>query len=265
MPSPFPGMDPFIEAGDWQTFHSRFIAALGDLLVPQVRPSYVVGIAEDVYMVRDDGAIEKRQPDVAIAGTRAVSRPRRSGQAGQDAVATVEPVARTIPLSHERTHRFVEVRDRKSNKLVTAVEVLSPTNKVDRRGRKKYLNKRQDLIESGVNLVELDLMRRGRRLPMQPAMPKGDYFAVVCRAADAPRAAVYPWTIRDPLPAVPVPLGGKDPDASMALQAAFTEVYDRGGFDYRLPYGDELVPPPGESDHAWLRQILRPFRARRPA
>jgi hypothetical protein len=255
-------MDPFIEAGDWQTFHSRFIAALGDLLVPQVRPSYVVGIAQDVYLVRDDGGVEKRQPDVAVLAEHAGAGSPRGPAIAATAVHTLEPLALNIPLTHERTHRFIEVRNRKSNRLVTAVEVLSPTNKVDRRGRRKYVRKRQDLIESGVNLVELDLMRRGRRLPMHPRMPDGDYFAVLCRASDAPRAAVYRWSVRDPLPDVPVPLGEKDPDASVALQAAFVATYDRLGLDYQLPYDEPLRPPVTDADAGWLAEVLSTVRTK---
>ena len=262
MPSPFPGMDPYIEAGDWQTFHSRFIAALGDLLVPQVRPSYVVNIAQDVYLVRDDGGVEKRQPDVSVSAEQGAAGAGRGVGAADAAVHTLDPMAVTIPLTHERTHRFIEVRSRKSNKLVTAIEVLSPTNKVDRRGRKKYVRKRQDLIESGVNLLELDLMRRGRRLPMHPGVPAGDYFAVLCRVADAPRATLYRWTVRDRLPTIPVPLGVKDPDAAAALQEAFVATYERLGLDYQLPYGEPLDPPFREADAAWLAEVLSTVRAK---
>lgn len=259
MPSPFPGMDPFIEATHWESFHNRFIASMVDALVPQLRPSYSVEFGQDIYLIRDDGKRQVREPDVAVVKeSQEGSRPPGSRAAG--ATATIEPVEARIPLTRERRHRFIEIRDIRSRDVVTVIELLSPTNKVDRQGRQKYVAKRQDLIEGGVNLVELDLMRNGHRLPILPRLPHGDYFAVVCRAAHAPDAAVYGWSLRDRMPAVPVPLDDDDGQALLNLQASFTEVYDRLGLDYTLAYDADLSPPVAEADHAWLAEIVSATR-----
>jgi hypothetical protein len=263
MPSPFPGMDPFIEMGHWQTFHNRFISAMADTLVPQVRPAYAVDIGQDIYLVIDDGETQVREPDIAVVGEPAGRESSRTGPTARaGGVATLEPIALTIPIPRERRHRFIEVRDNKSRDVITIVELLSPANRIDRGGRRSYLAKRRDILESGINLIELDLMRRGHKLPMKPRMPIADYSAVVCRTEKMPRAAVYTWSLHDVLPDVPVPLADGDPDVSLKLQPAFNEVYDRVGFDYTLPYHHQLRPPIREADRGWLAEVLSAVKSK---
>ncbi|MFA0775855.1 MAG: hypothetical protein THHGLFOP_001379, partial [Candidatus Fervidibacter sp.] len=50
MPSPFPGMDPFIEGQLWDDFHSRFVPELAAALMPKVRPKYLVTVERRVYL-----------------------------------------------------------------------------------------------------------------------------------------------------------------------------------------------------------------------
>lgn len=256
MPSPFPGMDPYIEMGYWQTFHNLFIAAMTGVLVPEVRPGYSVEVGQDIYLVTDEGETLTREPDVAVLND--ADDRHLTGRGGGDTAAAgvLTPVMATIPIPRERRHRFIEVRDIKSREVVTVIELLSPINRIDRGGRRKHIDKRRELLEADVNLVEVDLMRRGHSLPVKPRMPRCDYSVVVCRAASMPRAEVYAWTLRDPLPNVPVPLAGRDPDAVLKLQPAFNEAYDRIGFDYTLPYDEELHRPVGESDRGWLAETL---------
>ena len=257
MPSPFPGMDPFIERGYWQTFHNRLITAVGDHLVPQVRPKYAVDIAQDIYLVRDDATTETRAPDLTVIRDRPGER-RPAGRESEGGVLTESRrIPGRIPIAHERQHWYLEVRDVNSREVLTAVEVLSPTNKIDRKGRKKYLRKRQDLIASGVNLVELDLLRAGRPLPVDASVPAGHYVAIVCRVAEAPNVDVYPWSLRERLPVIPIPLGGEDADAIIDLQRAFDEAYDRVGFAERIRYREPLEPPLQGADQEWLDGILK--------
>lgn len=265
MPSPFSGMDPFIEMGHWQTFHNLFIAAMTSALVPQVRPGYSVEVGHDIYLVTDDGETLTREPDVAVLkdDRKHGRRPSPGAAQGPAVAGLLTPVVATIPIPRERCHRFIEVRDIKSREVVTVIELLSPTNRVDRAGRQKYVDKRREILDADVNLVEIDLMRRGRPLPLRPQAPLGGYFVVVCRAADMPRAEVYAWTLRETLPSVPVPLAGKDRDALLKLQPAFDGVYDGIGFDYTLPYEEELRPPVKEADRGWLMETLSRVRAKR--
>lgn len=255
-------MNPFIEGSLWQTFHNQYVPALGQSLVPQLGPGYAMDVAQDIYLVRDDGITETREPDIAVLHDgREASAPGGASDIARS-VAVLQPIKAQIPFVHERSHRFIEIRDLNSNEVITVIELISPTNKIDRKGRQRYQAKRQDLLESGVNLVEVDLLRNGRRLPIKPPPPKSDYLAVVCRAAEAPEARLYAWSIRDRLPDLPVPLRAADNDVVLHLQEAFQEVFERGGFQRRLNYDRPLVPPVREADRAWTTQILAPFGGR---
>ena len=123
-------------------------------------------------------------------------------------------------------------------------------------GRREYLEKRQAVLRSGTQLVELDLLRGGERLPTVEPLPAGDYYAFVSRVPHRPRVAAYAWTLRDPLPTIPVPLAGADPEVELDLQAVFNTVYDRTGYDYSLDYQRAAEPPLAESDVAWVQQVL---------
>ena len=72
-------------------------------------------------------------------------------------VATVMP--ELIP------HVTVEIHDTAGRRLVTAIEVLSPTDKRGD-GREEYLAKRRRTLLSTAHLLEVDLLRSGSRVPM---------------------------------------------------------------------------------------------------
>ena len=142
--------------------------------------------------------------------------------------------------------------------VVTVIEVLSPGNKrPGSDGRREYLTKRETVLLSATHLLELDLLRGGERLPTIEALPRADFYAFVCRARQRPLAEVYPWTLRQPLPSLPVPLAQGDPEISLDLQAVFTTVYDRAGYDYALDYTQPVEPPLSEEEQAWCSEVLR--------
>ncbi len=256
MPSPFPGMDPYIEEQHWQGFHTRFVTVLGDALVGQVRPRYIVDVEEYVYLSRESEEREKLiGPDVSIAEDDTGWPPASGGTA--TAVA-LQPVIRTLPTPKRRRQHFLTIRDRQNRNVVTVIEMLSPWNKAAGDGQNEYLSKRQNVFATHANLVEIDLLRRGVRLPTVEPLPTGDYFAFVCRRSRFPKVDVYAWTLRDKLPSIPVPLSDEDPDAVLDLQNIFSTTYDRAGYDYALKYAAEVVPPLPESDAAWAQVRLKP-------
>ena len=152
---------------------------------------------------------------------------------------TLEPV--TIPLLKgdvEEIHdTWIEIRNLPELDLVTVIEILSPTNKTGV-GRVEYLDKRDEYIDLPVNLVELDLLVGGRRLPMKKPMPPGDYYALVARAQRRPDCDVYAWSIRQPLPTIPIPLKLVDSDVQLNLVDSFALAYQRGRYcpDDRLSH-----------------------------
>lgn len=263
MPSPFPGVDPFIEGQTWQDFHGAFLEMVREVMVPQVRPRYVVKVEEYVFVAAgDDGEREEpRGPDVTVALARGKANGKRHGGA---AAVALRPVVRTIPLpARRRRQRFLTVRTRTALDVVTVVELLSPWNKDAGQGHGQYLRKREHMFGTRVNLVELDLLRDGVRLPTRERLPRGDYFAFVCRRHRLPKVDVFAWSLRDRLPRIPIPLADGDPDTTLDLQAVFTATYDRTGYDYVLDYSQEVSPALNESDAKWVRQVLNDHAKRR--
>ncbi len=256
MPSPFPGMDPFLESQEWEDFHASLNLVIRDSLSPRLAPRYVVRVERRVYVesFRDDGLPFVR-PDVAVL--------RTAETAGAAAVAAgpatmIEPFECELPMPEERREVYLLIRLRETMEVVTVLETLSPGNKrAGGDGRREYLEKRETVLQSQAHLVELDLLRGGLRLPTTTPLPQGDYFAIVSRRQRRPRAAVYAWTIRDPLPTIPVPLKKGDPDVPLDLQAAFNTVYDRARYDLSMDYRADLQPPLSEDNAEWARRLVQ--------
>lgn len=256
MPSPFPGMDPYLEApAGWQEFHSRFINTMSDFLVPKVRPKYTVHIERYVYVAEVFGEVSRIRPDIAVTET---GREGVESEREMAAVATATLVP--LPILEEVRHYFLEIRELATQKVVTVIEMLSPFNKRAGKGRDEYLNRRTEILMSDVHLVELDLLREGERVPMAKPLPPAHYYAIVSRSYRRPIAEVYSWTVRDPMPKIPIPLKRGDPDVVLDLQAVFTAVYDRAGYDYRLAYDQEPDPPLNPEDWEWAKQVTAKWR-----
>ena len=79
---------------------------------------------------------------------------------------------------------YIEIIDIKSGRrVVTVIEILSPSNKVAGPGRDLYLKKQEELREGGVSLVEINLNRTGSHVlwPVRPnsRRPATPYAACV--------------------------------------------------------------------------------------
>ena len=226
MPSPFPGMNPYLEQEDaWHDFHEKLIPAISERLVPQVRPKYIVKVDENVYVheLPSEPPRFLGRPDVFVAESGAEAAIARSGVALLAAPFEVE-----LPAIDLERLSYVEIRGRMSRQLVTVVEVLSPTNKLPGSGRDLYLAKRQCLQQSGVNLVEINLIRAGKPMPMEPRRVC-DYSVLVSRADAWPRAGFWAIGLRERLPTIPVPLKAPDSAAQLDIQELLDHVYDVSG------------------------------------
>jgi len=248
-------MDPFIEGQRWRDFHTRFIPILSDLLTPQVRPRYVVEVEQYVYLAR-----ESEDPDRLIAPDLAVvessPEPVTGVRVSGGTASAIRPVVHTVPVPRRYRQTFLSIRNREWQDVVTVIELLSPWNKSAGEGRNEYLVKRTNVFVTPAHLVELDLLRGGERLPTREPLEPADFYAFVCRKERLPRVEVYGWTLRQAMPAIPIPLGGDDPDASLDLQAAFTTTYDRAGYDYSLDYRRPVEPPLEPAAAEWVRSVL---------
>lgn len=253
MPSPFPGMNPYLEQEDvWHDFHQSFIPLLRELLAAQLSPAYVVKVEEQLYVheLSADERLFLGRADVGVAGTRPAALASSRATAQAPAYATIVPAVDLIRRS------FIQIRDRQSRDLITVVEFLSPSNKRVSGDREQFLAKRRQILNSPVHFVEIDFLRGGPRMPMED-LPDCDYYVMVSRAEERPRAGVWPIRLRERLPTIPIPVRTPDPDATVDLQVALNRLYDVAGYHYYI-YAGNPQPPLHPDDAAWARQFLPP-------
>ena len=256
MPSPFPGMDPYIERPQaWPDFHDRLITFMVSALQPLLKPRYVAVGQERVYVAESKRLV---RPDVAVV------RSRTGGRQGGTAVAELKADAAKVfaVVVDDVREPFIQIVDPTDlSRVVTAIEVISPKNKRPGAGRKSYLQKRQELWRAGANLLEIDLLRAGKSVARLDAVDLEelrpfDYLVVVSRQEPA-QQEVYATTVRDRLPRVAVPLRKGDADVTLDLQGAFTRCWNEGPYPEILRYDQ---PPPGpmsETDVKWcVRQLV---------
>ena len=254
---PFPGMDPFIEGQRWAGFHDTLLTDLSDALGDRVPDRYVVDVQDRVVLATDfDGEADGEVSEVTLFGDATVRDPGPAdGDGGAAVAARPGTVLLTLPEVDPREERFVEVREADTGRLVTVIELLSPKNKRGE-GRDAYLRKRNALILSDVHLVEIDLLRAGRRLPTREPQPSGDYFAHVSHAEERPRVRVTAWDLPDELPTVAVPLHPRDGESFIDLARLTRERYARGNYRRKLNYTRPPVPPLAEDRAAWVAERL---------
>jgi len=254
MPSPFPGMDPFLEnPAYWLDFHSRFVNCWCEAIADVLPPNYEASLGERVYLVEHDPEARKLGfPNVAVSRAEPCAPAEATPGSG---VATLEPV--TIPLTILEGPResYIEILHRPDRALVTSLELLSPANK-EQPGRTEYLAKRRALLYQQVHVVELDLLVGGRRLPLERPLPPADYYYLVSRVEERPNCQVYYWGLRQLLASLPVPLRMPDPDVWIDLAAVFATAYERGRFGRRIDYRAPVPISCRDEDNAWIRATV---------
>lgn len=231
-------MDPFLEQpGYWPDFHATFVNYWREAVAEAMPAKYEAAIVEHDYLAEDELEAGTVGPDVAVT----VNQP--------------SPVTIRLPMLAGRREAHIEILHRPDRQLVTSLELLSPANKVPP-GRIEYLARRQALLYETVNVVELDLVQAGERLPFARPLLPADCYYFVARADDRPNCQVYAWTLPDRLPTLPVPLLASENDTMVDLAAVFTTAYERGRFRRRLPYGGAL-PASLERYRAWAASLIR--------
>ncbi|MDM8521502.1 DUF4058 family protein [Anaerolineales bacterium HSG6] len=264
MPSPFPGMDPYFEDSEiWSGFHHDLATEIKAQLNPPIGPKYYA----DVETYTSTGPVqimlprEEIYPDVGV-----FKRPDTYGAVAESAVlAPSAPIERAI-LSTRVKLRTVKIYVTKTSQLVTAIEILSPYNKQGQ-GLSKYREKRGKLLRSPVHLVELDLLRRGTRPGPELNEPplECDYLLLVNRGGEDRVSEfsfnrisqIWPVSLNEPFPMLPIPLLEPDPDVTIDLRAAIDSIYQRSGYEWRIDYrkpvpAPQLRPPMAD----WLAENL---------
>lgn len=256
MPSPFPGMDPYLEHPElWREVHNRLIVAIADALAPLLRPKYRVAIDKRTYLSDgEDESLSVAIPDVAV-----ISQKSTTSQSASTLTlpAQSEAVTVIIPMPEDIAESYIEIKEVETGNVVTAIEILSPTNKRAGKGRDKYENKRMRVLSSPTHLVEIDLLRADKPMRIISEIPQTDYRILVSRENRRPRAQLYAFSVRQPIPAFQLPLRSRDSEPVVDLQSLLVGVYDRAGFDMALDYNREPVPPLKEEDRVWADALLR--------
>jgi hypothetical protein len=227
-------MDPYLEGELWTTIHSQLAAEIARQLAPKIAPRYVAR-TEKRYIIAGPGDLEESEISIYTdVSVRTAGRAKKQNRLSSQAVLEAPLVMATL-MEEKAPHYWVEIRDVKNRTLVTAIELLSPFNKRGQ-GRTDYLRKRDSILASPAHLVEIDLLRKGRRLPMKRVLPEAEYFIFLSRAGQRPMTGIWPVRLQDRLPPIPVPLMNGDPDAVLDLQMALENVYDSLRYDLEIDY-----------------------------
>lgn len=247
-------MNPYLEQSDiWHMFHEQLIVHGTETLARLLAPRYRVSFDTNVYL-HELSAQERGlfgRPDVGISS--GMRTPALGAAADTAANAPAYGFA-TLAIDELR-ESFIEIRDRSGRELVTAIEILSPSNKFAGADREQYLAKRRKYFRSSSHFIEIDLLRGGSRMPLN-GLPQCDYCVIVRRANEHPRVGIWPIMLRDRLPIIPIPLRTPDPDCSLDLQELLHHVYDAGAYQYTI-YDAPPEPPLNADDQKWAVDILR--------
>jgi hypothetical protein len=258
MDNPFPGMNPYLEQY-WREIHQGLVTYSRDEIQASLPGSLRARTEERVFIENEDIRYRHVYPDVHIVENRPSGRP--DARVPQGDVAVAEPVV--LQMENEPiTQPYIEIVDAASgNRVVTIIEFLSPTNKLPGAGQDMYLRKQREVIDAGVNLVEIDLTRTGKcvfALPPNYIPPKyrTTYQICVRRASKPSTAEVYRAPLTERLPAIRVPLRADDRDIALDIQALMDQCYKNGRYD-DIDYKAVLDPPLDEKDAVWTDQRLK--------
>ena len=250
MPSPLPGMNPYLEQSElWSEFHSRMIVAIADALDDVLSREYRVAVEKRVYLAQNDDAVLIGIPDVTVTG--AVRSPTMS----VSKTAVAEPLTVEVPLLEEVQERYLEIREGATGKVITTIELLSPKNKRAGEGRDAYLKKRRQILGSASHLVEIDLLRNGLPMPVIGQV-ESQYRILISRSEHRPKAQLYAFNLRQPIPAFAVPLRLGESEPSIDLQPLLHRIYDRSRFELAIDMRQPPKPKLNNEDWQWLQGIV---------
>lgn len=229
------------------------IVALADALTPQLLPKYQVDIEKRVYTIVGMNSLLLGRPDVIVQRPRQ-PLPERTGQTIVSAPLP-QPIKVSVPTTEDVQEAYLEIKEAATQIVVTAIEILSLTNKRGE-GRQKYEQKRQQVLNSQTHLVEIDLLRDGDPLPIAGEAEASSYRILISRANTRPLADLYPFDLTDPIPSVPIPLQAEDAEPIADFQSLLMDVYERSGYDYFIDYTTDPNPPLTPEALTWINEVL---------
>lgn len=260
MPSPFPGMDPWLEApGRWGSVHHSLISLIYTELNGNLPEGFAAIAAEYVYLLTPQ---DRMVPDVAVTRrSNFASAPNRASGGVLTAANPIE-IFGALTSPEEYTVPYLQVvTTSDEQKVVSVIEILSPVNKTGS-GREQYLKKQRDILDSSAHLLEIDLLRGGQHTAavdenalLGAHRMAWDYLICLHRAGAGERYSCWPFTVREPLPVVLVPLTEEYPDFVLDLPTLFDACYDAGPFRRTVDYGQPPTPRLGRADSAWADEL----------
>jgi hypothetical protein len=252
MPSPFPGMNPYLENSElWSAVHNRLIVAIADDLVDFLSEKYRVEIEKRTYFSSEEDSLLVGIPDVVVVADK-TAQPSSSNATR---LLLVQPEKVTVPLAEEVNERYLEIREVGTGTVVTVIELLSPKNKRSGEGRIAYERKRNQVLASTTHLVEIDLLRGGKPFPIK-SENLGDYRILICRGDRRPNADLYAFNLRQPIPPVPIPLMPHEIEPILNLQPLLDRIYDKGRYHLAIDYAQPPQPPLSDKDTQWAKTLL---------
>lgn len=253
MKSPFPGMNPWLEGYLWPDVHNRLAQVIAELLAPQIAPKYVARLAIATIMDYDpESEIGITYPDVEVFKSPTIVE--EPTVVYGNSVLTEPTMIAPFKLPIEVRIPIIEIRDTAKNKLVTAIEILSPVNKRNP-NLKVYREKVEELHKNNIHVLEIDLLRRGTQ-PFTFRKNSSHYQVLLLRAGTN-KAAVWAVNIQDKLPILPIPLLAPDADAVLDLGKAMDIIFERSLYHLSIDYNTKSAPPTfSEHDWTWIKEII---------
>jgi len=260
MPSPFPGMNPWLERPAlWPDVHDSLIMSLRGALAPLLRPKYFLSVQQRTVIAVVPPDPHPIFPDLAVLELN-----KSSLMSEESLAAFVEPLIVEIPVQETITEDYLEVVEVASQQVVTIIEILSPSNKRPGEDRQAYISKREKIFRTPMNFVEIDLLRDWPPMPFTFSQTNGHlshYRILVKRNVSVRHALLYPFSVRDPIPVFPLPLQPGDVEPPVRLGAALKGIYDEYGYDLCLDYNHPSEPPLNDADAQWAAEIVRAAKA----
>ncbi len=268
MPSPFPGMDPYLETPDrWRNVHNNLATEIQAQLAPLLSPRYYAD-QEPRFTYETSlniGTKYQALPDVTVLESPQPTSSSDLSASSPGNATTIAPAPLELLIAPDLSAKLnsVVIRTVEGDELVTVIKILSSVNK--RPGHAAYVayhRKRQAVLESTAHLLEIDLLRSGERSPLAEPLPQAPYFIILSRVERRPVAEVWPLRLQDSIPILPVPLLPPDADVPLDLGLALSNIYDRSAYDLRLDYNHPPPPPLSAEDTAWLTEHLQALGVR---
>jgi hypothetical protein len=227
MPSPFPGMDPYLEDDAyWPVFHHQMVMCLYQNLLPGLVDRYRARACQRHYVT--------------------------------------EQALFTSVMREEHHEDYIEIRQKSDGRLVTLIDLVSPSNKLSQQGRSAYLDKRREGRSANANLVEIDLVLQGQPTLeySRDGLPDWDYAVTVTRSTQPERYEIYTATLQKRLPRFRLPLASDDRDTVIDLYTVFTRCYEQGGFASKIDYRRDPTTALSDEDRRWLHEVLKQQKLR---